>query len=509
MPTGRSRSARQHSAIGNARLTPGRQSAACLSLFALIAMAGADGFSQTAQPAKSLPAVEAPPAQSSPPSFQPLRYEEDWRYLKDESMRSEWLDRMKYIPLNSGGWYLSLGGEARIRYEYFDQFNFGAGPQDPDGYLLQRYLLHTDAHIGKRVRVFTQLQSAISSGRTGGPRPTDDDRLDAHQAFLDLKFGDEAKSLTFRLGRHEMEFGSGRLISAGEGLNVRRSFDGVRVIYRQGPWLVNGQVNKLVSIKRGLFNDGPDWSQTFWGVGATRPRPKMHGGHQFAYIGLDRKEGRFDQGSGRELRHTVIARAFGASDNTAGHFDYNFDTIFQWGTFMSAGREIDIRAWALAMDLGHTIDRIPLKPRLGLRADATSGDRDPNDDRLQTFNPLFPGTTYSDTIGLLGAANSLALNPNLRVTVKQRWTVSAGTGFFWRQSVRDGIYGINVAPLRTGQQSRARDVGTLPSVRVDWLISRHLTYTAIYSHFFAGRFLKETPPGKDVNYVSTWLTFRF
>jgi Alginate export len=179
------------------------------------------------------------------------------------------------------------------------------------------------------------------------------------------------------------------------------------------------------------------------------------------------------------------------------------------GTFMSAGREIDIRAWALAMDLGHTIDRIPLKPRLGLRADATSGDRDPNDDRLQTFNPLFPGTTYSDTIGLLGAANSLALNPNLRVTVKQRWTVSAGTGFFWRQSVRDGIYGINVAPLRTGQQSRARDVGTLPSIRVDWLISRHLTYTAIYSHFFAGRFLKETPPGEDVNYVSTWLTFRF
>ena len=239
------------------------------------------------------------------------------------------------------------------------------------------------------------------------------------QAFVDLKFGDEAKFLTLRAGRHEMDFGSGRLISAGEGLNVRRSFDGVRVIYRQGRWLVNGQVNKLVSIKRGLFNDGPDWSQTFWGVGATRPRPKMRGGLQFAYIGLDRKEGRFDQGSGRELRHTVIARAFGASDNTAGLFDYNFDTIFQWGTFMSAGREIDIRAWALATDLGHTINRIPLKPRLGLRADATSGDRDPNDHGLQTFNPLFPGTAYSDTIGLIGAPNSLAFNPTLRFAVKR------------------------------------------------------------------------------------------
>ena len=27
--------------------------------------------------------------------------------------------------------------------------------------------------------------------------------------------------------------------------------------------------------------------------------------------------------------------------------------------------------------------------------------------------------------------------------------------------------------------------------------------------FFAGDFLKETQPGKEVDYVSTWLTFKF
>jgi hypothetical protein len=110
---------------------------------------------------------------------------------------------------------------------------------------------------------------------------------------------------------------------------------------------------------------------------------------------------------------------------------------------------------------------------------------------------------------LIGAANSLALNPNLRFTMKERWTVSTGTALFWRQSTRDGIYGINVSPLRTGQLSQAHEIGILPSVRLDWRISRYFTYTAVYSHFFAGRFLKETPPGKDVDYVSTWLTFRF
>jgi len=39
--------------------------------------------------------------------------------------------------------------------------------------------------------------------------------------------------------------------------------------------------------------------------------------------------------------------------------------------------------------------------------------------------------------------------------------------------------------------------------------SRHFTYTATYSRFLAGRFLKETQPGEDIEYVTTWLTFRF
>src|SRR5262249_14055694 len=67
-------------------LVAGRAKQMIASLLALVAIAGASSFSQSGQSAAPLPAVAT--TQSSPPPFQPLRYEEDWSYLKDASKRS-------------------------------------------------------------------------------------------------------------------------------------------------------------------------------------------------------------------------------------------------------------------------------------------------------------------------------------------------------------------------------------------------------------------------------------
>jgi hypothetical protein len=69
----------------------------------------------------------------------------------------------------------------------------------------------------------------LENGCDGGPRPTDLDRLDVHQAFLDWKiFSSDPNAVTVRVGRQELGFGSGRLLSRAEGLNLRRGMDGVR-----------------------------------------------------------------------------------------------------------------------------------------------------------------------------------------------------------------------------------------------------------------------------------------
>ena len=81
--------------------------------------------------------------------------------------------------------------------------------------------------------------------------------------------------------------------------------------------------------------------------------------------------------------------------------------------------------------------------------------------------------------------------------------------FFWRRSLRDGVYDVAGNPLRTGQRSDAAFVGHSPGIELVWSFNRHLELTGNYSRFFAGRFLEETPPGEDITYGALRLTFKF
>jgi Alginate export len=156
------------------------------------------------------------PTNQPPPAYKTVRYDEDYRYLHDPERKSDFLDVVKYIPLDkNGSWYASFGGEIREKYEYYENYNWGLGPQDPNGYLLQRYLLSGDLHYEDTFRVFGQFMAALEDGRTNGPRPTDEDVGDLHQGFLDVKFDLEDKgAFTTRIGRQEMYYGSQRLVQS-------------------------------------------------------------------------------------------------------------------------------------------------------------------------------------------------------------------------------------------------------------------------------------------------------
>jgi hypothetical protein len=145
-------------------------------------------------------------------SYQLVREDEDWSFLRDRSLQRDFWDPVKFVPLRNGGeWYMTIGGEAREVWEQIGNDNWGQQPY-MNGYLNERYMLSFDLHYGSHVRTFFELKSGLNSFRSGGPRPIDEKKLDFQAAFLELGTGEGPNWIRLRAGRQEMEYGSGRLI---------------------------------------------------------------------------------------------------------------------------------------------------------------------------------------------------------------------------------------------------------------------------------------------------------
>jgi hypothetical protein len=54
---------------------------------------------------------------------------------------------------------------------------------------------------------------------------------------------------------------------------------------------------------------------------------------------------------------------------------------------------------------------------------------------------------------------------------------------------------------------RARFVGNRPGTQIRWQANRHLWFQADYGIFYAGRFLKESQPGRNLNYWALWADY--
>jgi hypothetical protein len=448
---------------------------------------------------------EAQAACPSPrPPYLTLRYDEDYAFLRDPACRTDVWDPIKYVPLDAAGdVYLSFGGELRERYEYYHNSLWGQGPQTPGGFVTQRYMASVDLHLWAWARFFGQLKSGLEEGRTGGPRPTDRDEFDLHQAFLDLSLPpDLPYALTLRTGRQELAYGSQRLISVRESPNVRQSFDAVRGIVRYDSWRVDAFVSKPAETNKGIWDDWTDQTRRLWGVYGVGALVGSALNVDLYYLGFSRQNAKFDTGIiAHELRHSLGTRLWGG----AAGWDYNIEALYQFGNF---GRS-EIQAWTAASDVGYTARALPLGPRLGLKADIISGNRDPDGQTLGTFNALFPKGAYFGEIALIGPANLIDVHPSLDLHLTRDLTLSGNWDIFWRESLRDGIYNTALVLLRSGQKSRSRSIGNQAEVQLEWHINRHLSLTVDYAHFFAGPFLKDTGPAHDVDYASGWVTYKF
>lgn len=449
-------------------------------------------------------AVAQTASQPGPPQrvYRPNAADEDWTFLKDAPKADFW-DPLKYIPLGPEDWSLTLSGELRLRPEGFRVRETPARPSTVDNYALQRYLFGADFRFGRRVRAFTEVQIGVINGALRSPRPTDRNALDLHQAFVELRLPvAKTQQLGLVAGRQELEVGSSRLISASPGLNVKRSFDGLSLGWRTSAWRFVAVAAQLVSVQSGAFDDRPDHEQLFWGAAAThRGLLFTRGDAGMYYLGVDRRRSMYAQGIGPEVRHTLGARWAGAGSRV----DLNYDGIFQWGQFAGA----PIRAWAFATETGYRFTSAPWRPRVSLRTDFASGDRDPADPALQSFNPLFPGNSYSGAVGLLGPTNLTDLTPAVTASPIRGLVLGFEAPSYWRTSTRDAVYGTNLLVLFPASIGEGKYVGTNPGILVVWEATRHLQVQGAITRFLPGRFLNDSFVSSGFGFYSVTARYRF
>lgn len=439
-------------------------------------------------------------------SFKLLREDEDWSFLADPAKRQDFWDPLKYIRLREGhdDWFMTIGGEAREVWEQIGNDNWGQQPFW-NGYLNQRYMPYFDVHYGRHVRTLVELKSGINSFRYGGPRPIDEKKLDFQAAFLQVGTELGQNFIDLRVGRHELEYGSGRLIDVREGPNVRLSFGGFVVKSKIRRWLVDGFALRPDVDNPGFFDNTPNHGVGFWGVYAIRALPH-NTSLDLYYLGLDRKEATFERGTAQEVRHSLGGRISRPIATERPGWDFDDEALWQFGSFGSD----NIQAWTVATETGYRFTTVRLKPRVSAKADISSGDH-PNSPTLGTFNPLFPKGNYFGVLATTGPGpiNFIDVHPRVEVTLPYGVTGSFDWIVQWRESLDDGVYAVPGFLIRAADGSRARFVGHRPGTEIRWQKTRHLWFQADYGIFYAGSFLKQTQPGQNLNYWALWAGYKF
>ncbi len=435
------------------------------------------------------------------PPFKPLRYDEDYSFLKKDTAGS-WYERMKFSPLSEkGDIFLSYGGEIRFQYFYTRNEKWGDEQKDKDGYVFTRWLAHADLRIGKHFRTFVQLQSSLANGRPS-TSPVDENPLDLHQLFGDIITKPSANaSLVFRMGRQEFLYGSQRLISVRDGPNNRQSFDGLKAMYSSGNYKIDLFYSHFVATKKKIFDDTFNNSTKLWGAYITRNKLPVVKNVDLYYLGLWKRKAMFDDGIGKELRHSIGTRLW----NNKNNWQYDIEALYQFGKF--SGKTI--AAWTASLSTSYRFSKVKLKPEIGLKTELISGDKKYDDTRLQTFNPLFPRGAYFGLAALIGPANLIDIHPSLSFTLSDKLNFDIDYDVFWRYSRNDGIYAVNVAMIYPGRNTIEKHIGRQLTGTLLYRPNNFLYFRSEFTWFDAGGFLKEAGAGRDIIFSGITAQLKF
>jgi Alginate export len=397
--------------------------------------------------------------------------------------------------------WINFSADERMRLEGFSGGGFHPG--NDDLYVLNRFRLMLTLRPAPWWKIVAQTQDARVWGDNLTPAPPHQDTWDLRQAYAEL--GDPDKNpIALRVGRQEISLGGERLIGVSQWQNVGRSFDAARLLihYRKLSLtalaasvavLRDGQVgsadagNNLHGLYGSIVNWIPNSTVEPYFMWRLQPNVRSElgpAGH------LDMKV------SGARWLGKVRA------------FDYNTSVVIERGSMLTD----QVNAWAGHWLLAYSFANLAGSPRLVAEYNYATGDGNPHDSRMNTFQLLYP--TAHDRHGLsdqVGWRNIHHLRATVELKPRLKWTLTPSYNAFWLADAHDALYNSqgNVAVARVANGSAGRWVGQELDLATQYSLTRFTQIGAGFAHIFPGTFLQLATPGHGYSYPYLQISTKF
>ena len=431
-------------------------------------------------------------------SHKGLFYNNDFSYLNTNCCQAGCLgDCLKLMPVAGGDCgRLDIGGQLRLRYHHERGMGQSQGlsrfnPTETD-FLLTRLRLYSNWQVSDRLRIYAEgiLAEATDDGGNFVPRAIDRNYGDFLNLFADVKVRD---GLTVRVGRQELLYGNQRLISPLDWANVRRTFEGVKVMTQSGHWSLDGFYTHLVPVDPDDLDEA-DYDQPVYGVHASYGGFKNFTVETY-YIGYENDNA--GPITGDFSLHTMGLRLNGGIDDWL--FELEGGPQFGRQSGLGLDHEAAFCTCGIGRKLGATM---PWSPTLWVYYDYASGNNVGGD--FNRFNQLFPlAHKYFGFIDAVQRAN--IESPNVLLTMKPTDKLSL---LFWywhfmANQDTDRVPAIGGTPM---QSTASKDLGDELDIIARYQLAPRSNLLFGWSHFWRGNKIL-APTDADFFYTQWELNF--
>lgn len=383
--------------------------------------------------------------------------------------------------------WLSLSGSFRTRLELPIQSDYR--PAVGDAYALFRLRFNLAVKPTSWWRINLETQDAHTLGLNTSPAPPAvSNPIDLRIAYTTLSSKEDRGPL-LRLGRQELSFAGGWLISGADWSNTTRVFDAALAAWgfqhaRLNAFsasVVQTDTSRLDRHRAGEHLHGLDFVfpslipssrlETFTFLRTALGSVSELGPKGDSHLWTS---GFLLSGSRQRLSYSAIyARQFGSlsSDPISAHA----------GDYM----------------LAYSFPALPGKPRLSAEFVHASGDSNPKDGHRHTFDQLYGG--LHNFLGLadrLGWRNSRNLRAGIEFSPNKRFKFALDLRDLSLATAADSLYLANGVRSLSNPNATSRHVGIEPDAFFSFQLSKNESIGGGLGYVFPGAFLKQSTPGR-------------